>query len=130
MLFVVFMDAWALMWLFLYAHWFSKLRLNESSAQSGANLFPRAEVGSTRIEGDVMHRAACWGLKRVATTLLLTLGALVGWLLEKRPLSTWELLLLDENILICLLLAILMARLERIRRLYRPSEQPAEVAAR
>src|SRR6267142_6302024 len=117
---LVIADAWALLWLFLYAHWFSKLRLDESAlAQSGTNDTPHAFFGLTRIEGDAMHRGAREGRRRVGIALILTAGALLEWFPKKRPLSTWETVLVGENILICFLLVVLIARLEKIRRLYR-----------
>jgi len=128
-MFLVIVDAWALVWLFVYAHWFSKLRLGESTrAWPDMNDTPHAYIGLTRIEGDVMHRAARKGLRSVATNLLIILIALTEWFPTKRPLSTWQTVFVGENILICFLLVVLMARLEKIRRLYRHSEQPAFVA--
>jgi hypothetical protein len=128
MVLLVLANVWAFVWLFLYAHWFSKLRRGElAHAQSMTSGAPPADLGLTRIESDAMCRAASGGLRSIGTILLFTLIALTNWFPTKRPLSTWELLLVDENILICLLLVVLMARLERIRRLYRSSEQPAFV---
>ncbi len=127
---LVIADAWALMWLFLYAHWFSKLRLGESTlGQPGTNGAPHAEVGGTRIEGDVMYRGAREGLRRIGVALVLTVFAALEWLPRKRPLSPWEMVLAGENVLICFLLVILMARLEKLRRLYRPSAQVHLAAA-
>jgi len=124
-MFLVLVNAWALLWLFLYAHWFSKLRIIESGAGGTAY----AEVGPTRIEGDDMYRAARGGRRRVGWSLFFTVVALVDWLPTKRPLSIWETALVAENILICFLLVVLIARLEKIRRSYRPSAQPAQVVA-
>jgi hypothetical protein len=123
-------DAHALVWLFLYAHWFLKLRLGESTlGQPGANDAPHAEVNGVRIEGDVMRRAARKGVRRVGWVLIFTLAAVVDWFPTKRPLSAWEMVLAGENALICLLLVILMTRLEKLRRLYRLSAQVHLAAA-
>ncbi len=123
-------DAQAFVWLFLYAHWFLKLRLAESTlGRPGANDTPHAEVNGVRIEGDVMHRAARKGVRRVGWVLVFTLAAAVNWFPTKHPLSAWEMVLAGENVLICLLLVILMARLEKLRRLYRPSAQVHLAAA-
>jgi hypothetical protein len=126
---LVIADAYAFLWLFLYAHWFLKLWRGEITVgQSDANGIPHADVRVTRIEGDVIHRAARVGLRRVGFALIFILVMLMDWLPTKHPLSAWETVLAGENIVTCSLLVFVIVWLDRLRRLYRPSA-PVRLAA-
>lgn len=129
MLFFVFAQAYALLWLFVYGHAFLKLGESEfTRAQTDTG--GTSPAGAGLIDGNnTMRFAAGSGIRRVAGALAMVVVALTEWFPVKRPLSIWEIMFAGENIFICLLLVVLIVKLEKIRRLYRRSARSAQVAA-
>ena len=121
LIFLVFVDAWAVVWLLGCGRMFWKLRYAES-------VLPQAGTSRTPSANE-MRLIARAGLKRMGWKSLFVPIALGFWLNQKTHLSAWEMVLAGVSILICFLLIFVMVRLEKMRRLYRPSSQSASAVA-
>jgi len=80
------------------------------------------------IDDDAMYEKARQGLRRAKFALFGNVGIIMGWLLARTLPLAWRVGFIVVSMGFCVPLVFLIARLEKLRRRYRPSA-PVQLAA-